>query len=166
MYIDQLKDKSLKILIPGSGNSYEAEYLFNSGFKNVHVVDVSKTALDHIKTRLPDFPNKQALHQNFFELNANNTFDLILEQTFLCALHPNLRLDYVSKMLNLLKSKGKLVGVLFNEFMTEHQPPYVAKEENYRHLFEEDFQIEIMEPCYNSTGNRAGKELFFKLIKP
>ena len=28
-YFDQLKDKSLKILIPGAGNSYEAEYLFN-----------------------------------------------------------------------------------------------------------------------------------------
>lgn len=26
-YIDQIKDKSLKILIPGAGNSYEAEYL-------------------------------------------------------------------------------------------------------------------------------------------
>ncbi|SHI83533.1 Thiopurine S-methyltransferase (TPMT) [Algibacter luteus] len=26
-YIDQLKNKSLKILIPGAGNAYEAEYL-------------------------------------------------------------------------------------------------------------------------------------------
>ncbi|MCB0465166.1 MAG: SAM-dependent methyltransferase, partial [Aequorivita sp.] len=34
-YIDQLSDKNLKILIPGGGNSYEAEYLFESGFNNV-----------------------------------------------------------------------------------------------------------------------------------
>ena len=28
-YIDGLTDKSLKILIPGAGNSYEAEYLIS-----------------------------------------------------------------------------------------------------------------------------------------
>ena len=27
-YIDQIEDKSIKILIPGAGNSYEFEYLF------------------------------------------------------------------------------------------------------------------------------------------
>ena len=31
-YIDQLEDKNLKILIPGAGNAYEAEYLFKQGF--------------------------------------------------------------------------------------------------------------------------------------
>jgi hypothetical protein len=29
-YFDQLTNKDLKILIPGSGNGYEAEYLFTS----------------------------------------------------------------------------------------------------------------------------------------
>jgi len=27
-YIDQIKNKEIKILIPGAGNAYEAEYLF------------------------------------------------------------------------------------------------------------------------------------------
>lgn len=27
MYIDQIKNRNLKILIPGAGNSYKAEYL-------------------------------------------------------------------------------------------------------------------------------------------
>ena len=42
-YIDQLADKNLKILIPGAGNGYEVEYLFNSGFTNIHVVDIIPT---------------------------------------------------------------------------------------------------------------------------
>ncbi|HIC33088.1 MAG TPA: SAM-dependent methyltransferase, partial [Flavobacteriaceae bacterium] len=46
-YFDQLQDKNLKILIPGGGNSHEAEYLYNQGFTNVFVVDVSKTALEN-----------------------------------------------------------------------------------------------------------------------
>ena len=36
-YIDQIKDKNLRILIPGAGNAYEAEYIFKEGFKNVFV---------------------------------------------------------------------------------------------------------------------------------
>ena len=31
-YFDQIKNKNLSILIPGAGNSYEAEYLVNNGF--------------------------------------------------------------------------------------------------------------------------------------
>lgn len=32
-YFNQLTNRNLKILIPGAGNSYEAEFLFNNGFK-------------------------------------------------------------------------------------------------------------------------------------
>ncbi len=47
-YFDQLENKNLKILIPGAGNAYEAEYLHQKGFKNVFVVDISKTALLYV----------------------------------------------------------------------------------------------------------------------
>ena len=70
-YFDQLENKNLKILIPGGGNSHEAEYLFNNGFKNVFVVDVSKIALANIKKRVPDFPASQLLHANFFDLEES-----------------------------------------------------------------------------------------------
>ena len=85
-YIDQLTDKNIKILIPGGGNSYEAEYLHNLGFKNVFVVDISPTALTNLKNRVPDFPKNHLINIDFFKLN--NSFDLILEQTFFCALTP------------------------------------------------------------------------------
>ena len=32
-YFDQLTDRSLRILIPGAGNAYEAEYLWSLGFR-------------------------------------------------------------------------------------------------------------------------------------
>jgi hypothetical protein len=60
-YIDQLVDKSLRILIPGAGNSYEAEYLWNKGFKNIYVLDFAKQPLDHLNYRIADFPQKQLL---------------------------------------------------------------------------------------------------------
>ena len=68
-YIDQLSNKDLKILIPGGGNSYEAEYLFNKGFQNVFVIDISKIPLENLLKRVPSFPKENLLHMDFYDLN-------------------------------------------------------------------------------------------------
>ena len=91
-YFDQLTNKELKILIPGGGNSYEAEYLHKKGFKNVYVVDISATVLTNFQKRVPSFPNQCLINIDFFELN--DSFDLIIEQTFFCAINPDLRPKY------------------------------------------------------------------------
>jgi SAM-dependent methyltransferase len=160
-YIDQLTDKNIRILIPGGGNSYEAEYLFKQGFKNVEVVDISSIPLKNLKKRLPSFPQENLIHQDFFELKGH--YDLILEQTFFCALDPSLRETYAEKMVELLKPSGKLVGLLFNIPLNEDKPPYGGSLEAYRELFLKYFKIEKMEPAYNSIPPRAGNEVFISL---
>lgn len=162
-YIDQLKDKKLKILIPGGGNSYEAEYLHNKGFTNVYVVDVSKTALSNIKKRVPSFPSAHLIHSDFFDLKM--VFDLVIEQTFICAINPDLRSEYVTKMNNLLNIKGKIVGLLFNVPLHKDHPPFGGNKEEYIEYFKSSFNIKVMEECYNSVDSRNGKELFIKLVK-
>lgn len=57
-YFDQLKDETIKILIPGCGNAYEAEYLYQKGFRNVFVIDWSDEALRNFKKRVPYFPDR------------------------------------------------------------------------------------------------------------
>jgi SAM-dependent methyltransferase len=162
-YFDQLTDKSIKILIPGGGNSYEAEYLFKNGFKNVCVLDISIVALQNFKKRVPDFPEDQLLHMDFFDLYER--FDLVVEQTFFCALRPELRTKYVSKMHDVLHPGGKLVGLLFNIPLNEDHPPFGGDEAEYRRLFSERFEIDSMDVAYNSIPQRLGNELFIKLIK-
>lgn len=162
-YIDQLSNKDLKILIPGGGNSYEAEYLFNKGFTNVFVIDISSIPLENFSKRVPSFPKKNLLHQDFFELE--DKFDLILEQTFFCAQDPKLRKKYVSKMHDLLNPNGKLVGVLFNIPLNDDKPPFGGNENEYRSLFKDRFIIQTMETAYNSIPPRDGNELFIKMIK-
>jgi len=162
-YINQLEDKSLKILIPGGGNSYEAEYLFKKGFKNVTIVDISETALRNVQNRVPNFPKSQLIHQDFFEFEGS--FDLIIEQTFFCALDPILRKEYAKKMHSLLKPKGKLMGVLFDFPLTQDGPPFGGSKEEYLTYFNPYFTIEILERCYNSIPPRDGRELFFKVLK-
>jgi SAM-dependent methyltransferase len=162
-YIDQLLDKTIRILIPGGGNSYEAEYLLHKGFKNVYVVDVSKTALNNIKSRVTHFPSEQLLHQDFFELQE--AFDVIIEQTFFCALHPILRPQYVNKMTDLLSEKGKLVGLLFKVPLYDNRPPFGGSKKEYLDRFDAYFDISVMEDSYNSHTSRLGKELFFIMRK-
>lgn len=158
-YIDQLKDKSAKILIPGGGNSYEAEFLWKYGFKNTYILDFAKQPLYNFKKRVIDFPEEQLLNNDFFEIKE--TFDLILEQTFFCAINPELRIDYVEQMFKLLKPKGKLVGLLFQFPLSESGPPFGGNISEYRELFKKKFEIRTLEIAINSVKERQGKELFF-----
>ena len=159
-YIDQLANKNLKILIPGAGNGYEVEYLFIRGFTNIHVVDIAQQPLDNLKHRIPHFPKDRLIHMDFFELQESN-FDLILEQTFFCALDPSLRGTYVIKMNNLLRENGKLAGLLFDFPLTEKGPPFGGDINEYKNLFFEHFKIKTLERAYNSVKPRDGNELFF-----
>jgi len=162
-YFDQLRDKSIKILIPGGGNSYEAEYLHVNGFQNVYVIDISEVALSNLKKRVPTFPTTHLIHQDFFELN--DTFDLIIEQTFFCALHPNLRTSYAEKMSQLLRSKGKLVGLLFNDALYDDRPPFGGSKKEYITYFKPLFVLKVFDNCYNSIASRKDRELFINLVK-
>ncbi|RCS26225.1 methyltransferase domain-containing protein [Polaribacter sp. WD7] len=162
-YFDHLEDKNCKILIPGGGNSYEAEYLFAKGFKNVFVIDLSKTALYNLSNRVPNFPKSQLILGDFFDIK--NTFDLVIEQTFFCAIHPSLRTKYVTKMHEILKPEGQLVGVLFNVPLYKDRPPFGGNTKEYKNYFKPYFNVDIFEPCYNSISSRRGREIFIKLTK-
>lgn len=162
-YFNQLTNKDIKILIPGGGNSHEAEFLFKQGFTNVYVVDVSKIPLENLKRRVPEFPDSHLIHANFFDIE--NKFDLIIEQTFFCAINPDLRPKYAKKMNCTLKEKGKLVGLMFDAVLNEDHPPFGGNKEEYLPYFQAFFNIEKMEPCYNSFFNRQGMELFVKMKK-
>ncbi len=158
-YIDQLSNKNLKILIPGAGNSYEAEYLWTKGFKNLFVLDIAKQPLINLKERVPDFPESHLIHKDFFDLE--DTYDLIIEQTFFCALDPKLRQDYAIKMSNLLSEKGKLVGLLFDFELTQAGPPFGGDKEEYLEYFNKLFKIKALDRAYNSIKPRMNRELFF-----
>lgn len=160
-YIDQLEDKHLKILIPGAGNAYEAEYLFNQGFTNVYVLDISKYPLDQFKNRVPDFPESHLIHGDFFDLSEK--FDLILEQTFFCSFEPTKenRTAYASKMSEVLNTKGKLVGLWFKHPLTgDSKRPFGGSKEEYLEYLKPHFKAQLFEDCNNSIPPRMGNELF------
>jgi|SRR4051812_1645809 len=162
-YVDQLKNKELKILIPGAGNGHEAEYIFINGFKNTFVLDISAAPIENIKKRVPAFPSNQLITGDFFK--HDQTYDLIIEQTFFCALDPDLQKKYVLQMHKLLKPGAKLIGVLFIAPLHATVPPFALPKEEYVDLFQPYFNIQTLEPCYNSIKPRVGRELFMILQK-
>tara|TARA_R110000787_G_scaffold6697_10_gene23302 strand:- start:6418 stop:7008 length:591 start_codon:yes stop_codon:yes gene_type:complete len=162
-YFDQLINKDQKILIPGGGNSYEAEYLHHLGFINVFVVDLSKAPLENIQKRVPTFPSEHLVQKDFFDLEMK--FDLIIEQTFFCAIDPKLRQEYVIKAHQLLEDSGKIVGLLFDAPLNTEHPPFGGSKEEYIVYFTPYFEISLLEKSYNSVENRLGRELFFKVKK-
>jgi len=162
-YINALCDHELRILIPGAGNGYEAEYLWKRGFSRTWLLDISHHPLQQFASRNPDFPLDQLIHDDFFE--HRGTYDLILEQTFFCALDPALRGHYAQHMHELLAPRGRLAGVLFSFPLTTEGPPFGGSEKEYRERFSPLFELLRLEPCSDSIPPRAGRELFIELEK-
>jgi len=162
-YINQVDNKNLKILIPGAGNGYEAEYIYKQGFNDVYVVDWAERALENLSNRCPEFPKQNLFCTDFFEHQGQ--YDLIIEQTFFCAIKPILRTNYVQKIYELLLDGGKLVGLLFNRDFDKEGPPFGGSEKEYIQLFQGDFSLNEIENCYNSIASRAGTELFIQFVK-
>ncbi len=158
-FFDQLKSKEISILIPGCGNAYEAAYLLETGFTNVTLIDISPLVTAEVSERLRKYLHKQLriVTGDFFDLEGK--FDLIIEQTFLCALDPFYRGRYAQKVKALLKPGGKLTGVLFNRDFVGG-PPFSGSIQEYRQLFSPHFEQVKIEPCYNSIPPRSESEAF------
>lgn len=163
-YLDQLENKEITILFPGAGYAFDAEYAFKKGFKNVWVADIAQTAAERFFKRVPDFPKSQFIVGDFFAMDRK--FDLIIEQTFYCALPPGWRDKYVQQMHKLLTKGGKLAGVLFTFPLTEKGPPFGGSIEEYQERFSKMFKVKTLKPCYNSIKPRMGNEVFIIAEKP
>lgn len=163
-YADQLKNKEIAILIPGCGNAHEAEYLLSQGFNNITLIDIAPMLTAALQKRFSkDLNNRiRVVSGDFFDHPGK--YDLILEQTFLSALHPSVRPKYVHKMHSLLEPGGHLTGVLFSRVFEEDGPPFGGTAPEYELMFAPQFNIKTLDPCYNSIERRKGSEVFINLI--
>ena len=162
-YVASRFDKSTRILIPGAGAGHEAEALWRAGYLHTYVLDWSDRAFTAMRQRLMHRPPLKLDHQtrlivsDFFQHNGR--YDLILEQTFMCAIDPGLRKSYVRHAAELLRPSGTWAGVLFDrEF--EGGPPFGGSREEYTELFSRHFAIEHLATYQHSIAPRAGHEVF------
>ncbi|RFS24621.1 methyltransferase domain-containing protein [Chitinophaga silvatica] len=160
-YIDQIHNKDLSIMIPGGGNSYEAAYLASQAFGDVTVIDIAPSLVEKLQEQFKHTRIK-VICGDFFE--HTGSYDLVLEQTFFCAIDPAKRPEYAAHMYSLLKPGGHLAGVLFDRTFEQSGPPFGGSQEEYEKLFSTLFDIKTLQPCYNSHPARKGCELFINLM--
>jgi copper chaperone CopZ len=161
-YINTIENKDAKILIPGCGNTYEAEYLLQQGFTNITVIDIAPTLVENLIKKFANNNSITVVLGDYFEHQGN--YDFIIEQTFFCALPPTMRQKYVWKMHQLLTNYGKLIGLLFNrEF--EVSPPFGGSLNEYEQLFTKAFTFNSISMAGNSIPSRANTELFIEFQK-
>lgn len=148
-----------KMIVPGCGRGHEVLFFSERGF-DVTAVDFTLGAVD----RLTESLNKKNLsakifHHNFFELSAKHDlkYDLMLEQTFFCAIDPEKRIDYVETAWRVLKSHGKLIA-LFYETGEEGGPPFNTTKGQVEEMFSKRFDVEYLEKTQFSAERRRDKE--------
>jgi methyl halide transferase len=148
-----------KVLIPGCGRGHEVLFLAGNGFE-VTGVDYSEGAVTHLKNALSERNLEgRVFHQDFFSLDDSHDgiYDLVIEQTFFCAISPRERPDYVQNVSRMLKPGGMLVG-LFYHTDKEGGPPYNTTCEDIETNFSEKFKILQLEKETMSAEQRKDKE--------
>lgn len=147
-----------RILIPGCGNAWEAEALAERGYLNITLCDISPTLCDILQDRFAHYPGIHILCADFF--NLTGTFDLVIEQTFFCALQPEWRSKYAKQMATILKPGALLAGLWFSVEFPFDGPPFGGNPTEYIQLLETDFHIIEAGPCAFSVKPRQGNEWF------
>jgi SAM-dependent methyltransferase len=109
-----------KVLIPGCGTDDEVMKAFDDAGFEVTAIDFSPLAIAQAKKALRNSDGK-IIHGDFFKFDFQTRFDLIYERTFLCALHPKKWPRYAKRVAQLLRPRGRLVGIFF--YGTEPEPP-------------------------------------------
>tara|TARA_Y100000590_G_C15631930_1_gene981513 strand:+ start:439 stop:1056 length:618 start_codon:yes stop_codon:yes gene_type:complete len=161
-----IRNKNIKICIPGCGRGHDVLYLSNLGF-NVYAVDFSKEAINYINRK----SNKKikTLCVDFFDLNNsyNSYFDYILEYTFYCAIDPKNRKKYVSKCYDILKNNGKIIAIMIpiGQPDSSGSPPFNVTENEVVENFSNKFKINKIYKSNLSIKPRENIELFVEYEK-
>jgi SAM-dependent methyltransferase len=145
------------VLIPGCGSGYEVQAFHEFGWQPL-AVDFSPAAIERARAVLG--PHASAVRlADFFRDDLGGPFDCVYERTFLCSMLPERWPDYVRRMTELLKPKGRLVGI-FAYGEEPEPPPFPLKVETASALFGSAFVLveNAAIPAEQSLPLYAGQE--------
>ena len=144
-----------KVLIPGCGTGYEVRAFFRAGWE-VKAIDFSPVAVAQARKHLDGLGHCVEL-ADFFKYGREESFDVIYERTFLCALPPNLWEAYADRAAKLLRTDGQLAGIfLYGE--EPEPPPYPLTELRAQELFGTRFSLSRTAPVEDSLPLFVGRE--------
>lgn len=155
-----------KVLIPGCGRGHEVVVLAKLGF-DVTAIDLAPSAIEALNQTLEDAGvSATTVCADIFSYQTAQQFDVVYEQTCLCAIEPKQRSDYERCLEKWLKAGGKL---LFSMMQTGEVggPPYHCELTEMRTLFgAKDWQWENEPPFVVARGHQSQRfELGFMVAK-
>jgi methyl halide transferase len=160
-----------RALVAGCGSGYDVFALAEAGVLT-HGVDIAPTAAQRFKecrdARGLDPAQAQIHIGDFFEIELPGRFELAFDYTFLCAIEPERRPEWVERMHALIRSGGELISLVFPvnpsdpspSTSADPGPPYRLHPEVVTALLEGRFAPISIEPIARSHPGRKGKEFF------
>ena len=115
------EQRGQRVLIPGSGSSYEVRAFAEVGFE-VLAIDFAPAAVERARRILGPLAELVRI-EDFFEFDPRGPFDLVYERAFLCALPRRLWASYAPRLAELLRPGGRLAGFFFFDD-PERGPPF------------------------------------------
>ena len=121
--LSKIPEPPSNVLVPACGRGHEVISLAALGF-NVTGVDFAPSAIHDLKHRLTR-KNLIAtlIDTDLFVWEPSESFDVIYEQTALCALNPDLWPEYARRLYQWMRPGGILVG-MFMQTNRDGGPPW------------------------------------------
>jgi len=118
--------------------AYDALALADHGFESVTAIDLSPAACTAAEAEIggKSASSVRVLCGDFFELDGNIKYDLIWDNTFLCAIEPEARERWAQQMRSLIAPTGELITCVFPIGEREGGPPYALSVPLVRALLE------------------------------
>jgi len=99
-------------LVPGCGAAYDVAFLAERS-RTVTAIDLAPSAVKLAREMCRTRKNANIVLGNFFEHDFGKKFDFVFDYTFFCAIQPELRPAWGSKVSSLLSPGGRLLTLVF-----------------------------------------------------
>ncbi len=150
-----------RIVVPGCGSGYEVAALAQAGF-DVTGLDYAPAAIERTRALLAAVgAHATVLEADVLAWSPPSTFDAIYEQTCLCALHPDLWIDYARRLHDWLAPGGRMFALFMQAIRPGAQdgkiegPPYHCDINAMRALFD-DSRWQWPAPPYARVAHPIG----------
>ncbi|EME30771.1 Probable thiol methyltransferase 2 [Galdieria sulphuraria] len=126
-------------LVPGCGRGYDVLTLASESRVAIGLdcsEEAKKQAEQLRDSRGISSERAQFVIGNFFDFPFSQKFDLVYDLTFFCALPPESRSSWATRMKDIIQVGGELVTVIFPIGDYEGGPPYAMSLDLYRQYLE------------------------------
>lgn len=165
--IQWLGENSLsgRMLVPGCGLGYDVRALAAIGAE-VLGLDIAPFAIAAARA-FPRRGHESYVLGDFFDPGAvRGKFNGIFEHTCFCAIRPDRRGEYASRVADLLEPGGRLLAIFFlNPDHDEEGPPYGCQLDELDSLFSPNFELVDERDGLSTFPGREGRELLRLLVR-